>query len=296
VALSQLFPGFTRRFIQTDDAVATACLVGGTGSPILLLHGHPQTSAMWHRVAPVLARQHSVVMADLRGYGDSGKPQGLPDHSNYTKRRMAHDQLRLMSELGFESFAVLAHDRGARVAHRLAMDAPTRVQRLVMLDVAPTLAMYEGTGEAFARGYWHWFAYIQPGESPERFIRDNPSYIDEFMGARSAGLAPFDTVALSEYRRCVALPGAAHGICEDYRATAGLDLAMDRGDREAGIKLQPPAMVLWGEQGVVHQCFDPLLEWQRVASDVVGECMPCGHYIAEEAPEALLERIAPFFA
>ena len=191
----------------------------------------------------------------------------------------------------------LAHDRGARVAHRLAMDHSGVVERMILLDIAPTLAMYQKTSEAFARSYWHWFFLIQPTKLPERSIEADPvAYIREVMGNRSAGLAPFDQRALAEYERCISLEGAAHGVCEDYRASAGIDLEHDQEDLDAGRKLDIPLLVLWGEQGVVHKCFNPLQEWQLVANDVVGEALPCGHYIAEEAPQALLEHVLPFLS
>jgi len=292
-----LFPGFEHRSVQVDAQTAIAAVVGGSGPPLLLLHGHPQTRAIWHRVAPVLARKYTVVAADLRGYGDSSKPAGTADHGNYAKRAMAQDQVSLMQALGFDRFGLLAHDRGARVAHRLAMDHPDAVRRLVLLDIAPTLAMYEQTNEAFARAYWHWFFLIQPAPLPERLIEADPAaYLRDVMGRRSAGLSPFDPRALAEYQRCIALPGAAHGLCEDYRAAAGIDLVHDRADRDAGTRLQPPLLALWGAEGVVHRCFRPLDEWRRVAREVEGRPLPCGHYIAEEAPEALLEHVLPFLA
>ena len=293
----QLFPGFEARTVDVGNGIHIAAVIGGAGPLLLLLHGHPQTHAIWHRVAPALAGHYTVVATDLRGYGDSSKPVGAADHSNYAKRVMARDQLALMRSLGFDRFDVLAHDRGARVAHRLAMDHPEAVRRLVLLDIAPTLAMYEQTSQAFARAYWHWFFLIQPAPLPERLIQADPAaYISDVMGRRSAGLAPFDPLALGEYQRCMALPGAAHGLCEDYRAAAGIDMAHERDDREAGRLIEPPLLALWGAQGVVHQCFSPLEEWQRVARDVSGGPLPCGHYIAEEAPQALLEQVLPFFS
>jgi haloacetate dehalogenase len=294
--LHALFPGFEHRTVDVGGGVEIAATVGGSGPPLLLLHGHPQTRAIWHQVAPRLAEHHTLVMPDLRGYGDSSKPAG-PEPLIYSKRTMARDQVALMTQLGFDRFDVMAHDRGARVAHRLAMDHPAAVRRLVLLDVAPTLAMYEQTGEAFARAYWHWFFLIQPAPLPERLIEADPgAYVLEVMGRRSAGLAPFDPRALAEYQRGVAQPGAAHGLCEDYRASAGIDLTHDREDRDAGRLLTMPLLVLWGEQGVVHRCFHPLAEWRRVAGHVEGHPLPCGHYIAEEAPEVLLECVIPFFA
>ncbi len=292
---SDLFPGFETRDIETDAGVRIHARIGGDGPPMLLLHGHPQTHAIWHKVAPALAERFTLVLCDLRGYGDSSKPEGEADHANYGKRVMARDMRRVMQALGHERFAVMAHDRGARVAHRLAADHGEAVRRLVLLDIAPTLAMYEQTSEAFARAYWHWFFLIQPAPLPERLIEADPAaYLRDVMGRRSAGLAPFDLRALAEYARCLALPGSAHGLCEDYRAAAGIDLEHDRADRDAGRRLRMPLLALWGEQGVVHRCFKPLDEWRRVAEAVRGGPLPCGHYIPEEAPEGLLSQALPF--
>lgn len=294
-ALTVLMPGLTDRRIATDDGVQIHVRHGGSGPPLLLLHGHPQTMVIWHRVLPLLLPHFSVVLADLRGYGDSSKPAGEADHGNYSKRVMARDMLRVMQSLGHERFAVLAHDRGARVTHRLAMDHPQAVRRLVLLDIAPTLAMYRQTTEAFARAYWHWFFLIQPAPLPERLLQADPAaYIRDVMGGRSAGLSPFDPRALAEYQRCLALPGTAHGLCEDYRAAAGIDLEHDQADRDAGRLLTAPLMVLWGAEGVVQRCFDPLQEWRAVAGDVRGQALPCGHYLPEEAPAELLAQALPF--
>lgn len=293
--LAALFPGFDNRMVEVEEGVEIAVTIGGSGPPLLLLHGHPQTRAIWHRVGPALSRNHTLVIADLRGYGDSSKPRGSHEHGNYSKRVMAKDQLSLMSSLGFDRFDVLAHDRGARVAHRLAADHPDAVARMILLDIAPTLSMYEQTDEAFARAYWHWFFLIQPAPLPERLISVDPvAYVRDVMGRRSAGLAPFDSRALAEYERCIALPGTAHGLCEDYRAAAGIDLVHDRSDRASGRMLEMPVLALWGEDGVVNRCFRPLEEWRRVAHDVSGKALACGHYIAEEAPEALLAQVEPF--
>lgn len=293
--MTELFPHFRTHDVEVEPGLTIRATIGGAGEPLLLLHGHPQTHAIWHKVAPTLAQRFTVVACDLRGYGDSSKPQGEPDHANYSKRSMAADMLAVMRSFGFERFKVMAHDRGARVAHRLAADHPQAVERMVLLDIAPTLAMYEQTGEAFARAYWHWFFLIQPAPLPERLIEADPrAYVTDVMGRRSSGLAPFDPRALAEYQRCLALPGAAHGICEDYRAAAGIDLEHDRADRDAGRRLAMPLLVLWGAEGVVHRCFRPLEEWRRVADQVEGEALACGHYVPEEAPEALLARALPF--
>ena len=267
----------------------------GSGPPLLLLHGHPQTHAIWHRVAPELGQHFSLILADLRGYGDSSKPKGDSDHQNYSKRVMAQDMVHVMDVLGYEKFAVLAHDRGARVAHRLALDHPNRVTKMVLLDIAPTLAMYEQTSDMFARLYWHWFFLIQPSPTPERLIEADPgAYIRELMGRRHAGLGPFDPLAVEEYVRCLSQPGAAHGLCEDYRAAASIDLVHDRETLKAGQRVIAPLLILWGEQGVVHRCFDPLAEWRKVANDVQGQTLLCGHYLPEEAPQALLDVALPF--
>jgi haloacetate dehalogenase len=290
-----LFPGFSHQQVEVAPGLHISAMLGGQGPGLLLLHGHPQTLAIWHKVAPTLARHFSVVAADLRGYGDSSKPEGGPHHAAYAKRNMAQDQVVLMQRLGFDSFDVLAHDRGARVAHRLGMDHPQAVRKMVLLDIAPTLAMYAQTTEAFARAYWHWFFLIQAHPMPERLIQADPAaYVTDVMGHRSAGLAPFDARALAEYQRCLALPGGAHGLCEDYRAAASIDLVHDREDRAQGRRLTMPIQVLWGAQGVVQHCFDPLKEWQKVAHQVSGQALPCGHYIAEEAADALLAQVLPF--
>ena len=293
---SPLFPHFNQQVIHLGD-VHINTLMAGSGPPLLLLHGHPQTHAIWHRVAPTLSQTHTVVMTDLRGYGDSSKPQGLADHSNYAKRTMALDQVRVMKHLGFDHFDVLAHDRGARVAHRMAIDHPQQVKRLMLLDIAPTLAMYRQTNETFARSYWHWFFLIQPSPLPERLIESNPrAYVEDVMGNRSAGMTPFDPRAVEEYTRCLSHPGAAHGLCEDYRASATIDLVHDQDSLNTGHQIPHPLQVLWGLDGVIQKCFDPLHEWSQVAAQVSGEALPCGHYVPEEAPHELLRACATFFA
>jgi haloacetate dehalogenase len=278
------------------DGVRLRCRRAGTGAPLLLLHGHPQTHAMWHRVAPQLSQRFDVVLMDLRGYGDSDRPEAGEGAAAYAKREMALDALALMRFLGHERFQVLAHDRGARVAHRLAADHPQAVQRLMLLDIAPTLAMYERSSTAFATAYWHWFFLIQPPPLPEALIESDPvRYIRSVMGNRHAGLRAFDPAALAEYERCVRLDGAARGICGDYRASAGIDLDHDRLDVQAGRKLAQPLSVLWGEHGAVGKCFDVPALWRERAGDFTGHSLPCGHYIAEEAPALLLSRALEFF-
>lgn len=281
--------------VREGMALHTRCL--GSGTPLLLLHGHPQTMTMWHRVVPALAERFTVVLMDLRGYGDSARP--APDllHVAHSKREMALDALAVMAHHGFDHFDVLAHDRGARVAHRLAADHSPAVRRLMLLDIAPTLSMYEHTTEAFARAYWHWFFLIQPGPLPEALIASDPArYVRSVMGNRHAGLTAFDGIALAEYERCAALPGTATSICEDYRASAGVDLEHDRTDVHAERRLAQPLRILWGEHGAVGRCFDVMALWRARASQVTGCSLPCGHYIAEELPDAVVDEAFRFFA
>lgn len=278
------------------DGVHLHSRAGGQGTPLLLLHGHPQTMAMWHKVLPALAARHRVVLMDLRGYGDSSRPAPDELHLNHSKREMALDAVAVMRAHGFERFGVLAHDRGARVAHRLAMDHPQAVQRLMLLDIAPTLAMYAQTSEAFARAYWHWFALIQPGPLPQALIDSDPArYVRSVIGGRHAGLAPFTPEALAEYERCAAIAGTGSSICEDYRASAGIDLEHDRADVAAGLRLAQPLRVLWGEHGAVGRCFDVLALWRERATEVTGQALPCGHYLAEELPEQVAAEALNFF-
>jgi haloacetate dehalogenase len=284
------------RFHVVRDGVRLNALRAGQGTPLLLLHGHPQTHAMWHRVAPALAERFTVVLMDLRGYGDSDRVIAGPASAAYAKREMAADALAVMQHVGASRFQVMAHDRGARVAHRLAADHPGAVERLLLLDIAPTLAMYEHTNEAFARAYWHWFFLIQPPPLPEAVIESDPvRYVRAVMGSRHAGLGAFDAAALAEYERCAAVPDTAQSICADYRASAGIDLEHDRQDVHAGRRLPMPLRVLWGEHGAVGRCFDVLRLWRERADQVDGRSLPCGHYIAEEAPSLLLEDAFQFF-
>jgi haloacetate dehalogenase len=290
-----MFENFTSLMVERNG-VRLHGRIGGQGAPLLLLHGHPQSHAMWHRVAPELAKRFTVVVMDLRGYGDSGRPAPSDSHAAYSKREMALDAIEVMRSRGFDQFQVLAHDRGARVAHRLAADHPKAVQRMMLLDIAPTLAMYENTSLAFATAYWHWFFLIQPPPLPEALIESDPvRYLRSVMGKRHAGLGAFAPEAMAEYERCIQLPGSARGICEDYRASATVDLAHDRADIAAGHKLQLPLKVLWGENGVVGQNFAVLPLWRERALDVSGAALPCGHYIAEEAPDVLLAQAQDFF-
>jgi haloacetate dehalogenase len=289
-----MFAGFERQRIHANG-IDIALVTGGRGPPLLLLHGHPQTHAIWHKIAEALAQRFTVVATDLRGYGDSGKPKGLPDHANYSKRTMAQDQVDVMRSLGFDRFRLVGHDRGGRVAYRLALDHPERVEKLVTLDIAPTLAMYEQTTMEFAKAYFHWFLLIQPEPFPETLMRADPEFfLKSFMGRRSAGLAHFAPEAFAEYLRCFRQPDTPHGICEDYRASATIDLVHEREDLATGRKIRCPLLALWGGDGAVEKCFEPLDEWRKLAADVRGHPLPCGHYIPEEAPEELLAELLAF--
>jgi haloacetate dehalogenase len=291
-----LFPGFRSELVRTSGADIHAVVGPRRDAPaLLLLHGYPQTHAIWHKIAPRLAERFNVVASDLRGYGDSGKPASMADHSTYSKREMARDQVELMRSLGHERFFLCGHDRGGRVSHRLAVDHPASVMKLAVLDIAPTLAMYENTTEAFARAYWHWFFLILPAPRPEQMIgRALDSVLPGKMGSGSAGLTPFTPEAWAEYVRCFT-PGMVHASCEDYRAAASIDLEHDRADREAGIRVQAQLLVLWGANGVIEKCFNALDEWRKVARDVRGRSLPAGHYLPEEVPELVATELETFF-
>ncbi len=269
---------------------------GGSGPPLLLLHGNPQTHAMWHKVAPVLARRFTVVAPDLRGYGGSLKPPATPDHAPYAKTRMALDMVELMQALGHVQFQVVAHDRGARVAHRLALDHPARVEKMALLDIIPTIEHFERADMAFGLGYYHWFWFAQPHPFPENVISAAP---DAWFRAHTSREPKddgfFHPDALADYLRFARTPEMIRGMCEDYRAAATIDLAHDRESRAAGRKVQCPLQVLWGEKGKIGQWYDALAIWrQYAAGPVTGGAVPSGHYLAEEAPDAVLAHLAGF--
>jgi haloacetate dehalogenase len=292
----RLFPGFAPRRIGATGT-DIHCLVGGSGPPLLLLHGYPQTHAMWHRIAPALTRDYTVVCPDLRGYGDSGKPASDATHAVYSKRAMAQDNVDVMRALGFPRFRLAGHDRGGRVAHRLCLDHPDAVERAAVLDISPTRTMFHGTNQAFATAYYHWFFLIQPFDLPERLIGADPRYyLHRKLGGWGTGLQQFDTRALAEYERCFADPATIHATCEDYRAAASIDLEHDDTDVAAGRKVACPLLVLWGDKGVVNRMFDPLRDWAAVAADVRGRALPSGHFLAEEAPEETLHELQTFLA
>ncbi len=289
-----MFEGFERRRIKTTE-VAINCRVGGEGPPLLLLHGYPQTHVMWHKIAGDLAERFTVIAADLRGYGDSDKPRGGERHANYAKRAMASDQVEVMAALGFEQFCVVGHDRGARVTHRMALDHPERIAKAVVMDIAPTLTMYQQTDMDFASAYYHWFFLIQPYDLPERLIGADPDYYLERKIAswrRVGDDGTFTADALAEYKRCFRDPATIHATCEDYRAAATIDLEHDQED--LGRRIECPLHVLWGAKGVVGQTYAMPHVWHERAGQVSGRALDCGHYLAEEVPAETLRELQEF--
>ena len=306
------FDGFESRSFEVNGASIFArfskVTPGDSLRPaLLLLHGFPQSHVMWHRVAQRLGQHFFLVMPDLRGYGESSKTPGLPDHSNYSKRNMAHDMVAVMDALGVDTFFLCGHDRGGRVAHRLALDYAARVSTLCVIDIAPTLEMYEGHSMRqpymdFARLYYHWFHMLQPAPLPEIMMGANHpetalAYLHAKLGGwGSSGLGYIEPQALREYERCFCNAEALHTACEDHRASAGIDLTHDRDSRARGEKVSCDMLVLWSELGVVHRLFDPMALWQAQCSAMVsGEAMPAGHFIPESLPEATSESLRRFF-
>ena len=295
---STWFEGFATRSIPTPDANIFVRFGGNpNNSALVLLHGFPQTHALWHRVARSLQDDFFLVMPDLRGYGDSAKPAGLSDHSNYSKRSMAADVIATVDALGVKDFFLCGHDRGGRVAHRLALDHASRVRRLCVIDIAPTLDMYARSDFEFARAYYHWFHLIQPSPLPETMIGGNAlAYLHHKLGGwGTGGTAHIEPEALAEYARRFCSPEGIHGVCEDYRASATVDLEHDRSSRALGDKIACDMLVLWGERGVVHRLFDPMALWQaQCSAQVSGECPPAGHFIAEELPAVTADALRNF--
>ncbi|SEH19912.1 haloacetate dehalogenase [Sphingopyxis sp. YR583] len=290
---SDLMPGFCWADIDADG-VRIRAAIGGSGPPLLLLHGHPQTHLTWFKVAPELAKRFTVVATDLRGYGDSEKLPGDALHLNYSKRAMAADQVAVMTALGFGRFDVVAHDRGARVAHRMALDHPDRVARLVLLDIAPTATMYDQTDRAFATRYFWWFFLIQPFDLPERMIAADPDhFLDRHLAGQIKVEGSLDPRIVAEYRRCYRDPATRHAICEDYRAAASIDLDHDAADSDR--RIEAPLLLLWGAQGTVGELFDVMESWRPKAVDLRGRALPCGHSPQEEVPDLLLAELDRFF-
>lgn len=269
-----MFANFKNLVIQTSE-VKINLLKGGKGYPMLLLHGYPQTGVMWHKIAEKLAENFTVIIPDLRGYGDSDKPSGTANHSNYSKRVMAADQIEVMSQLGYEEFYLVGHDRGGRVAHRLSLDYPHKVKKLALLDIAPTYQMYTTTDQQFASAYYHWFFLIQPFPFPETLINNNPDFfLTHCLQSWSKTESAFTPEAMAEYLRCFRDPQTVHGTCEDYRASATIDLEHDRQDIEK--KIECPLLVLWGNKGVIEKKYDVIESWQKRAINVQGKSLNCG--------------------
>jgi haloacetate dehalogenase len=285
---ASFFPGFRQTKIDTSGATINL-RTGGSGPPLLLLHGYPQTHFEWHRMAPELAKRYSVVLTDLRGYGDSSKPPDGDNHANYSKRAMARDAVEVMERLGYRQFAVVGHDRGGRVAHRLAIDHPERVTKLAILDIVPTLRMFQTADKEFATRNFHWFFLAQPAPFPEQMISSNVEAWLARAGQKSPFIAP---EAYAEYLRCMRDPATVHAICEDYRANASIDLEHDTADLAR--KIACPLLVLWGQRGGLPR-FNVLAEWRERASDVRGKALPGTHWLAEELPAETLAELLPFF-
>jgi haloacetate dehalogenase len=285
-----VFDGFELTMIDTGEAMIRT-RYGGSGPPLLLLHGHPQTHLMWHKVAPRLAEDFTVVATDLRGYGGSSKPPTTPDHAPYSKRAMARDQVSVMQQLGFERFFVAGHDRGARCAYRMVLDHPERVERLAVLDIIPTGEAFRRANMEFGLGYWHWFFLAQPYDLPERIIGADP---DAYYRQLTEPPSYFSSEAVEEYRRYVHDPQTIHAICEDYRAGATIDFRLDEADRGKR-RIECPLLALWGAHGALGKWYDVLDVWRTWAVDVRGRSLPCGHYLAEEAPDLVYREMGLFF-
>ncbi len=287
-----LFPDFTTYTLQTAEGMIHL-IKGGQGFPLLLLHGYPQNHVMWHKIAPLLAKDFTVIATDLRGYGQSFKPQGQSDHRNYRKRVMAQDQVQIMNQLGYDQFYLIGHDRGARVAHRLTLDYSEKVKKLGLIDIAPTLDMYQMTDQEFATAYYHWFFLIQPYPLPEQLILHNAEYyLRHCLRSWSHQPDAFTEEIIQHYLTCFCCQETIHSTCEDYRASATIDLIDDQADRAR--KIQCPVLLLWGKQGVIEKKYDVLKLWQERAINLQGKSFDCGHFLAEELPQQSYEVIRDF--
>ena len=287
-----MFAGFTRTTIATQGATINV-LIGGTGAPVLLLHGYPQTHVMWHKIAPRLAQDFSAVIPDLRGYGDSSKPPDGENHFGYSKRATAQDQVEVMDHLGFKQFAVVGHDRGGRVGHRMALDHAERVTKLAVLDIVPTHKLYHNVNKEFATAYYHWFFLIQPSPFPETLIGNNAEfYLNSLLGRlKPEAITP---EAFAEYLRCFCDPATIHATCEDYRAAASIDLAHDDADMDR--KITCPVLALWAGKGAMHKMYDVLATWRERATNVSGKALPGGHFLPEETPEETFAALKAFLS
>jgi haloacetate dehalogenase len=291
-----MMEGFTRSEIKTSGA-RIVTVRGGKGPPVLLMHGNPFTHLSWHKFAPRLAQEFTVVATDLRGYGDSEKPPGGADHSGYSFRAMAQDQVEVMAALGFDRFMAAGHDRGARVLHRMCLDHPDKVERSAIMDIIPQHYLFNHVTQAWATYAYHWFFMIQPEPMPERLMSADPDFfITKKLAKTQKGLSFFGPQALEEYKRCFRNPETVHAMCEDYRATATVDLAMDTADVAAGKTIECPVLLLWGATGAVGRLHKPAEIWKDYAADIAGaKALPCGHYLSEEAPEETYVELRAFF-
>lgn len=290
---SPFLAGFGLYSFTTSSGVTIRFALAGSGPALLLLHGHPQTHVTWRKVAPQLAQRHTVVTPDLRGYGDSSKPDGGEQHIHYSKRAMAADLVELMDALGLARFALVGHDRGGRVAHRLALDYPGQVERLALFDIAPTATMYARTDKAFATRYFWWFFLIQPYPLPERLIDADPEFfLRTHIDGQNKVAGATEPAAFAEYLRCYLDPRTRHAICEDYRAAAGIDLEHDAHDRDTMLAM--PVLALWGARGTVGALYDVLETWREKAVDVRGRALDCGHTLQEECPDQVLAELDQF--
>lgn len=289
---ASLFPGFQRAVLQTS-ATTINLVHGGKGRPVLLLHGAPQTHVIWHKIAPRLAQDFYIVAADLRGYGDSGKPPEGANHEGYSKRAMAQDQVEVMQQLGFTTFAVVGHDRGGRVGHRMALDHPARVTKLAVLDIVPTHKLYNTVTREFATAYWHWFFLIQPAPLPETLLNTNPDFLNNRAFGRAAP-GVFTKEAVDAYLRGGRDPATVHAMCEDYRAGASIDLSHD--DADIDRKISCPVLALWAAKGPMHRLYNVLETWRERAANVTGKALPGGHFLAEEVPDETYAELKTFLA
>jgi haloacetate dehalogenase len=297
---TQFFAGFTAEPIKTSGATINTIYGGNrNGPPLLLLHGIPQTHVLWRKVAPAWARDYFVVMTDLRGYGDSSKPPGGRDHSAYSKRAMAQDQVEVMRHLGFEKFALVGHDRGGRAAHRLALDHPEALTKLVILDIVPTYRLYQHITQEFATIFYHWFLLVQPPPFPETMVQNSAEYFLKCTLLWLGGSKLTDPLpdwigpdVFEEYLRTFRQPETIHAICEDYRAAASVDLVHDRADLDK--KIPCPLLVLWSEKGPFHRMYNVLQTWQERAATAQGKAMPTGHFLPEQMPQELVQEITTF--
>ncbi len=294
-----MLDGFTKTDIKTSGA-RILTVTGGNGPPLLMMHGNPFNHLSWLKVAPALAQRFTVVLTDLRGYGDSEKPPGGPDHSGYAFRAMAQDQVEVMAALGYDKFLAAGHDRGARVLHRMCLDHPQTVMRAAILDIIPQHYLYSHINKQWATFSWHWFFNIQPEPLPEKMMGFDPDwFIEKKLAKTKQGLSFFDPAALAEYKRCFRNPETIHAICEDYRAGAGIDLEHDETDFKAGRKIECPVLLLWGATGGVGRNHNPgpAEIWQAYASNIVDAiAVPSGHYVMDEAPQETIEALRKFFA